>query len=71
MALPEHTKDRSGSAVLITFTRTLDPPTERAVHTELAKAYPGAAIATIGDRQVTVLPVKAKTTRAKTTRPKL
>ncbi len=62
--LPDHTVDRSGGSVLLTFTRTLDPATERAVHAELAKSYPGAAIATIGDRQVTVVPAKAKAARS-------
>jgi hypothetical protein len=66
VALPQHTKDRTGAAVLLTFARTLDPSTERAVHVELSKAYPGAGISTIGDRQVLVTPVKAKTS----TRPK-
>ncbi|MGH8835716.1 MAG: hypothetical protein ACRDWG_12105 [Actinomycetes bacterium] len=69
MKLPEHTIDRSGGAVLVTFAEPMDPTRERAAHAELAKLYPGASIATIGARQVAItqaagrVPAKRATTR--------
>jgi hypothetical protein len=64
--LPDHTIDRSGGAVLVTFAHPLDPIAQSQAHKELAKQYPGASIATIGDRQVSVIPGATKRSSAKT-----
>jgi hypothetical protein len=58
MALPEHTIAKSGDGALYTFAHPLTPAEQRDVHRQLAKAYAGASIATIGDRQVSVTRIK-------------
>lgn len=54
MTLPKHAIDKSGDGALYTFAQTLTPAEQRDVHRQLGKAHPGASIATIGDRQVSV-----------------
>ena len=63
MTLPKHAIDKSGDGALYTFERTLTPADQTDAHKQLAKQYPGAAVATIGDRQVSV--TRIKPTRAR------
>jgi hypothetical protein len=63
MTLPKHAIDKSGDGALYTFEHALTPAEQTDVHRQLAKQYPGAAVATIGDRQVSVTRIKPTRTR--------
>jgi hypothetical protein len=52
--LPEHTENKYGDTIVLTFAEPLTAESATLVHRHLAAAHPGASIATTGDRQVTV-----------------
>ena len=54
--LPEHTVEK-GVDVVLTFVEPLTAADATLVHRHLQGKYPGAGIATTGDRLVTVTPV--------------
>jgi hypothetical protein len=64
MTLPKHAVAKSGDGALYTFAQPLTPAEQRDAHRHLAKAHPGASIATIGDRQVAVTGIKSPRARA-------
>jgi hypothetical protein len=63
--LPEHTVEKGDDALVLTFTEPLTAADATLVHRHLRGKYPGAGIATTGDRLVTVTPVarRRSTTR--------
>jgi hypothetical protein len=52
--LPEHTVEKGVHDVVLTFTEPLTAADATLVHRHLRGKYPGAGIATTGDRLVTV-----------------
>jgi hypothetical protein len=63
--LPEHTVHKDDDVVVLAFTDPLDADRERLVHRHLRSIYRGAAIATTGDRLVTVTPVRRTAAKPK------
>ena len=64
--LPEHTVEK-GVDVVLTFVEPLTADVATLVHRHLRGKYPGAGIATTGDRLVTVGPlVRRRSTRRST-----
>jgi hypothetical protein len=63
--LPEHTVEKGVHDVVLTFVEPLTAADATLVHRHLRGKYPGASIATTGDRLVTVSPVprRRSTTR--------
>jgi hypothetical protein len=62
--LPEHTVDKGVHDVVLTFAEPLTAGDATLVHRHLRGKYPGAGIATTGDRLVTVGPlVRRRSTR--------
>ncbi|HET6728904.1 MAG TPA: hypothetical protein VFG96_05750 [Jiangellaceae bacterium] len=55
--LPEHTVEKGVHDVVLTFVEPLTAADATLVHRHLRGKYPGASIATTGDRLVTVTPV--------------
>ena len=63
-ALPEHTVEKGVHDVVLTFVEPLTADVATLVHRHLRGKYPGAGIATTGDRLVTVGPlVRRRSTR--------
>jgi hypothetical protein len=55
--LPEHTVEKGVHDVVLTFVEPLTAAVATLVHRHLRGKYPGAGIATTGDRLVTVTPI--------------
>jgi hypothetical protein len=55
--LPEHTVEKGVHDVVLTFVEPLTADDATLVHRHLQGEYPGAGIATTGDRLVTVTPI--------------
>jgi hypothetical protein len=64
--LPEHTIDKGAHEHVLTFAEPLTAADATLVHRHLRGKYPGAGIATTGDRLVTVTPVATSRPRKST-----
>jgi hypothetical protein len=66
--LPEHTTHKGDDVVVLAFAEPLTAADATLVHRHLRGKYPGAGIATTGDRLVTVTPAarRRSTTRKAT-----
>ena len=64
--LPEHTIHKGDDVVVLTFVEPLTADDATLVHRHLRGKYPGAGIATTGDRLVTVTPVATSRPRKST-----
>ena len=67
--LPEHTVEKGVHDVVLTFVEPLTAADATLVHRHLRGKYPGAGIATTGERLVTVTPVATSRPRKSTRKP--